>query len=255
LLTAAAVASFPAVSARYAVDSGPYLLAASLLVWGWIWSTTRSRVFVAVSCLAVGAQIVLNTLVSFTGNSDWLKERNGPVYARIEQAFLPLQRVWFDHNPRRYGPARLQVRFKDGMMRHSEVLLAAGGLYRHNALCIDYLGARRMRLRFHQRGGNPPLESETIHFEPGQTYDLEVEMGSLYPVTRNVLERMYPGRGLFERAEQLRVRVDGTEVLRNSYDFVPSPPERVTFGNETVDPQYCSVPFSGEILRVDRGFP
>jgi hypothetical protein len=255
LLTAGAVATFPAVTARYALDSGLYFVAAGLLVWGWIWSAVRSRAFVAASVLALGAQLVLNTLVSFTGNSDWLKERNGPLYGRIEGAFLPLQRAWFNHNPGRYGPARLRLRFSEGMTRHDEVLVAAGGLYRHNALCVAYLGPRRLRLRFHQRGGNAALESEAIQFEPGRTYALEVEMGSLYPVTRNVLERLYPGRGFFARGEELRVRLDGAEVLRGSYDFVPSAPERVTFGRETVDPQYCSTPFSGEILGVERGFP
>ncbi len=254
LATAMAVATFPAVAARYALDSGPYLMAAALLVWGWIWSTARSRLFVTASALALGAQILLNTLVSFTGNSDWLKERNGDVYSRIEAAFLPLQRAWFDHNPGRYGPAKLTLRFKEGQARHSEVLLAAGGPYRHNALCIDYLGPRRLRFRFHQRGGNPALETESIRFEPGRTYGVEIEMGSLYPVTRNTLERLYPDQGLFERAETLRVRFDGVEVLTGSYDFVPSVPERVTFGKETVDPQYCATPFSGEILTVSRGF-
>ena len=80
-------------------------------------------------------------------------------------------------------------------------------------------------------------------------------MGSLYPVSRNTLERLFPGRGLFDRAEQLIVRFDGEEVLRNRYDFVPSVPERVTIGRETVDPQYCPAPFSGDISRVTRSFP
>jgi hypothetical protein len=170
----------------------------------------------------------------------------------LERAFAPVQRLWLRAGRRAYGDLRLEIRPPSSPPSHAEALVAAGGLYRHDVLCLRYLPDGRARLRFHHRGGTAPLLSDEIPLAPGRVHTIDVAMGSLYPVNGAALARVFPAADTASAAEGLRVSVDGREVLSGRYDFIPSRPDRVSIGRDDVDPQYCPEPFSGEVVSASR---
>jgi hypothetical protein len=192
----------------------------------------------------------LNLAIGLTGYYNWLKHRNPSTYEAIEDAFLFLQRAVLASRPRRYGDAMLKIRLQEPGHGEAEALLATGGLYRHEVLCLRRLPDGRAVLRFHHRG-EARLRSRPVDLPINTVHLFEVSMGSLYPVNERVLARLTPDGAA--RARRLSVWLDGEELLNADLEFSPSPSSLVTFGRNAYGP--CTTPFSGEILSVERAYP
>jgi hypothetical protein len=252
------LAGFGAATARYLLDFAPPLLGAAALVWVLLSQTLtgwRRRAFDAVTLALLACGVLANLAVGLTGYYDWLKRRNTAVYQSLENAFAPLQRLWLSLGSRRFGDARLRLRFPAAAAGRAEALLSVNRLYRHDVLCVRYLEGGRALLRFHHRGGWPAAHSETLELPAQREATIDVAMGSLYPVNARVLDRLFPGRDARGLTSSLRVAFDGREVLAGRYDFIPSPPSDVRIGRDPVDAEHCPLPFSGEVLSVERRLP
>src|SRR5262249_54735361 len=136
----------------------------------------------------------------------------------------------------------------------TQVILAAGGLYRHDALCIRYIEGERAVLRFEHRGF-PAIRSVPLAAAPGPAHTLEIPMGSPFRLNARALARLAPALAAQGADRTLRVRFDGQEVLSGTFDFVPSAPSAVVFGHDPWGNGICSEEFSGEILSRRRTFP
>lgn len=253
------VCGFAATSIRYTLDfSMPLLLAAALAcarLDGALTGTRSARTaFRCLSVAAVGYGTVVNLAIGLTGLYDWLRQGEPATYARLESFFAPLQRAALASRPHRYGDARLILRLRSPGKGKEEVLAAAGAVYRHDALCIRYLDGDRVSLRFEHRGFEP-IRSRPLPAATDAPHTLEVSMGSLYPLNRRAMARLYPAIAAQGVERRLLVRLDGKDVLAGEFDFVPSPPGAVLFGRDEWGNGICAAPFSGEFLSIERSFP
>jgi hypothetical protein len=247
------------VTVRYVLDYLPPLLLVAALGAVHVDSALGGRprlrlAYRAAAIVLLVYSVVLNLAIGLTGYYHWLERRNPATYAAIEEAFAPVQKRLLEAGPRRYGDATLTLGLPRAAPGASEVLLAAGGMYRHDVLCIRYAEGGRIQLRFHHRG-EEAIKSRLVGVDADRPLTVEVALGSLYPINARALARLYPADDVPGASRRLRVTLQGQEVLSGSYDFIPSPPDLVSFGRDRFDNGQCTAPFSGQILKVERAFP
>jgi hypothetical protein len=208
--------------------------------------------------LSIAAAVVyaalLNAAVGLTGYSDWMRRSNPATYQRLEDLALPIQKAWLALRPGLAGPIRLEIALPEQQETGWQALLAAGGLYRHDVVCIRRMAGDRVQLRFHHRGFEP-IRSRPLSVPAGARLAVEIAMGSLYPVNARVLGRLFPDRDTTGWTGSVRVRVLGQEVLAGDFDFVPSPPRLVSVGFDPVTNGQCDERFGGRILGATRLAP
>jgi 4-amino-4-deoxy-L-arabinose transferase-like glycosyltransferase len=257
-LNAAVVLCFAVATVRYQWDFLPMLLVSVALAWLRLLETfSRRRLGRGLVTAALFATVVysvaLNLAIGLTGYYDWFKVRNPVAYQAVEDAFLPVQRLWLSLGSNRYGRATIEMRFPANRQEgeQPEVLLAAGGVYRHDVVCVRYTADERAIFRFHHRG-TKPVRSLPVRLTRSTPHVVEIEMGSLIPVNARVLARLFPEASASDRSERFSLRVDGQEVLDGRFDFIPSMPQLVTVGIDRIGNDQCTVPFSGIINWVRR---
>jgi hypothetical protein len=256
----ALICCYGAATLRYGLDWVPPLLISAALAMAELDSLLaplrllrRAVRLVAVVLLAYST--TFHAAIGLTGYYRWLERANPRTYEALENAFTPLQRLFLTLFRARYGEAALRLRFRAAPVPGAwETLVAAGGAYRHDVLCVRSLDDSHVEFKFNHRGA-PILQSGPIAVEPGGVHEVRLAMGSLFPVNGRVLARLYPDQQAVAMANQVRVAVDGVERLSGVYDFIPSPPSLVAFGRDTRPNDHCDAPFSGEILELRRELP
>ena len=256
LLSATLVFCFGVATLRYQWDFLPVLLVSAALGWSRLLSVGLSRGAQGMVSAALAALVLyssaLNVSVGFSGSHDWLKNRSPAIYEAIEDAFLPIQRIWFWLAPKSAGMFRIEVLPPEGPPRgRLEALLAVGGKYRHDVLCMRYASDETAVFRFHHRGSQP-IRSERVHLNRGAPHVIEAEMGSLIPVNPRVLGRLFPDLAARSASERLVLRVDGKEVLSDRFDFIPAMPQQITVGFDRIGNDQCPAPFSGTVVSATR---
>lgn len=258
-LLALPVLCFGVASVRYQLDFLPFLLLSAALAWVRLHESVALRRAARTGLVAGFASLVaysasLNLAVGLTGYYDWLRRLNAQTYVALEDAFLPFQRLWLALGRSRYGPARITLRLPERGDGGSETLLAAGGLYRHDVVCVRYPDEEHVVFAFHHRGSEP-IRSRRLRLRREEAHVIEVEMGSLLPVSSRVLARLWPAGPVQDWSERFTLKVDGVEALSGRFDFIPSMPQQVTFGADLVGNDQCEAAFSGRIERLERQMP
>jgi len=249
------IGCFHTITQRYTLDFAPLVLLSASIVWMQVDALLTGRrrirwILNPFAALLIGYSTVLNLAVGLTGYSDWLRLRNRATYESLEDLFFPIQRVLLRLRVTSWGDARLALDLP-ARGSGSEVLLAAGGPYKHDVVCIRYLGEHGIAFRFHHRGAEP-IESAPLRLSREVTHTLDVAMGSLYPTNARVLSKAFPEVDAREQARRLRVRLDGSEVLAGTFDFLPASPSLIAIGSDAINNGQCVDAFSGHILNVER---
>lgn len=91
-----------------------------------------------------------------------------------------------------------------------------------------------------------------MKIRPGQTYEIEVRMGSLYPASPALLARLFPGASLERVRREFVVRLDGQEVMREESEFYRSGLREVTIGENRIGGSSCGPRFIGKVLEARR---
>lgn len=141
------------------------------------------------------------------------------------------------------GPLELDVSFPSVGTR-SEALLATGENARWDTLLISYDSSRKAHLIF--KGATAELRGDPFTIEPGARARLSVVWGGLYP------DSARPEKVSIEdwkrRQRTLEVSLNGSPVLRGSFDFVHAVPQGIRLGQSAP-----AAAFSGIVHEVKRG--
>jgi hypothetical protein len=153
--------------------------------------------------------------------------------AWVRQAYDALPALLPDQN----GTLRLKVQFTakltDGPR---EPLVVSGNTGRGDFLSVDYLGAGTLRLCLDHWGQKAEF-SEPIPYQPGVTYDVEVQ----HP------EYAARGAGGLTQAQPLRVTIDHRLVWQLPIRLYPIEPDQVYVGYNPLGGGVCTAAFRGVI--------
>lgn len=131
------------------------------------------------------------------------------------------------------GPIGFKAIFSPPQIRTTESLLTTGTFGSVDALYVTHHGNGQVSFSMvHQGHGGPG--TDILNMEYGREYNIEVDMGSLYP------PRMHPyfhgwDQTSVERLKNTgRVLLDGVEVLRANLRFYDAPPGSIRFGEDPI---------------------
>lgn len=91
-----------------------------------------------------------------------------------------------------------------------------------------------------------------MKIRPGQTYEIGVRMGSLYPASPALLERLFPGATLDRVRREFVVQVDGQAVMSEESEFYRSGLRKLTIGENRIGGSTCGPRFTGKVLEARR---
>ena len=192
---------------RYVLDFLPaMMLVASVMVSAWLARTQGFRKRMGVAALvALLGYTSLHSLVHGLPSSDWPEMRwVAGIFNRVPAWYERMTGVG-------YGAVDVNVEFASGTTGAQEVLLASAR--GRCMLTVHYLGERRAEIQLFSGETMGPA-SAPFDFEPGRSYRLRVDLGSLYPPAGHAV---YRGRDDTEVKVLLRrvdVRLDGHALLR-----------------------------------------
>ena len=121
------------------------------------------------------------------------------------------------------GPFTLDVTFPVDRVGVLEPLLVSGVEYENRLLLCLLSGEGVVRLGF-AGSGDSPVYSPEMTVEPGRTYHLRFEGGSLYPPTGHPIYAGWTEHQMHAAKSWVRIRVDGRGVMvrqAKSNDGVP----------------------------------
>lgn len=245
-------ATFAYRSNRYLVDFQPALVLLVLLAAGlilqpgtrpgrlarlWSWMLAMLTTAAWVSSLLIAMQF----LDRFAGKH----LQAYPVLAHYGNYPASwLARLGWHH----YGPVRFKVVFTRPPHPVYEVLFSSGAPSRKDVLfAAQYPGGHLEFIMYHE--GHGEERSRLIPIEYGRAYEIELDLGSLYPP---VAATYFPRWGELPREilkGVTRVSLDGTPMIQTRQHFHDSSPGLLEFGRATGRPEQ---PFSGRIFDLRR---
>lgn len=146
------------------------------------------------------------------------------------------------------GPMLVRVRFPVRPPGTREPLLVSG--HGNDILYVEYPTSGRIQLGFFHTGSGGPI-GEPIAFTPGKSYELKLDLGSLYPPKEHPLLASWPDSLADVLLHRLEVTLDGRIVLQGAEAYYPTYPGDVHLG---VNPGRIYAPgrFTGELTVVAR---
>jgi len=236
---------------RYVPDFQGTLVLLLALAGGWLcarpFPSRLLRVVRAVFPLLATAAAATNILGSLQ-LLDGLQNRRPIAYRALAYpgnypSYL-LARWGFWH----YGPIRFQAKFRAVTHLVEEPLLVTGTPNFTDGLFADQYpqGLLRLSLVHEGYGG---FQSELIPIQPGRPYEVEVDLGSLYPPGIHPWFRGWSETDIAKLKTTARVLFDGREAIRAQLKTFDAPPQWVVLGR---NPAGGGQVFSGTISSVTR---
>jgi hypothetical protein len=249
-------AVFASATMRYEVDFVSLLLIPSALLWFYFDERLGNRKFErfvlrTFSLVLIIYGCLFNGAISLTGYYDLLKARHPETYGSIEKAFLPLQQTAAKFLASDYGSIALKIKLPYPLPQTPEPLVVTGRPGVGDFALVKYIDHNSIAFSFDHWGRGGPI-SAPIRVLPGEVYDLEISMGSLYPASAATFSLIYPKANFDEVRKIFLIKLNGTEVLREDVNFYPSDKSDVTIGENKIGGGVCGRYFSGTIVALSR---
>jgi hypothetical protein len=150
--------------------------------------------------------------------------------------------AWAEPVPLPAGTARMQVKFPGDRIGRSEPLLATGAAGRGDLVFVTYLDADHVRFS-HDHWGGALVTSPPVRIDYDGLHDLEIETSALRALAA-------PGP---PPSAGLRLRLDGTEVMRADSPFFTPGRGEAWLGENPLGATTCEPRFGGTIVQADWG--
>ena len=251
LTLTAVVSGVQGPTMRYELYFVGLLLLAALLLWFELRSRWRSRWIGLGGAALLGYGTLFNICISFTGYNDSLRKGNPRVYEAMEDLATQLRMLVVQGAPPPCGSLELQLEFQRAEAGTASPLVVTGVAEAADLVFVRYLEPEVVVFGW-DHWGLPSVLSAPVRIVPGQTYRMEVHMGSLYPVPRIVFERLFPGADRRQTLSSLAIRVDDREVLRHHGEFHQASAKQVSVGENRIGATTSGLRFQGRIREIRR---
>jgi putative flippase GtrA len=227
---------FNTAVARYTADFLPWWLLLGLLGWAsaevWL---QRWRAGQWIARTMAGGLMLVTVILAFCASA----ELHGVFRYRNPEMFLAIARManrpaawWEARHGQEWGPMEMDIVFPGNPPQVREPLLVAAAELRGQSLIVNYLRPGFLRLEFESPGSPGLRTSEEIAVEPGRTYHLRAEMGSLYPPEGHPLFSLWSPLESAWHAHWLRVELDGRPIFNEAEPQWEISPAAVLIGRD-----------------------
>jgi len=146
----------------------------------------------------------------------------------------------------RYGALTLEVRFPDRTAGTREPLLVSG--HGADVVYVDYLTGHRIDVGVFHAGAGGPV-SDPVAIEPGRSYRIKLDLGSLYPPKAHPALAAWPAPLADVLLRRLDVAFEGRTLLHGAGAYYPTDPGDIHLGR---NPDGLIAPgrFTGELRTL-----
>jgi hypothetical protein len=240
---------------RYMVDFQATLMllgAISILTWDReiAWTLRVRRCMGTLLGLLVLLIGVYNLCVSIQ-LYELLKQSNPRVYDKIATVMnAPTHWAGRELYPRQ-GSIELRMQFPAGTKGDLEPLVFTGSAEYCDFLGVRYLGPGQIRFEMIHYGYQE-ITSAPVSITAGRTYEVEIDLGSLYPPLAHPFFRPFSHGETVLIKRTVQVRLDGQVVFAARHDFYDASPNRIYLGENPLAPLFSKARFTGRIESVAR---
>jgi hypothetical protein len=150
-----------------------------------------------------------------------------------------------------YGPLDVDLYFPNGKSGGYEPIVSTGGSSASDLLYVNYSSPTAIRFGFVSGDFRGPL-SAPVSIDYQKQHHLVVNMGSLLPKDGHPSWIAFEGGAIAFLERDLRVELDGNEILDCPVYFHPSSPNEVRIAQNPFLFQYAARHFSGRIIASTR---
>jgi hypothetical protein len=169
------------------------------------------RTVVALGLAAAGVNVLI-ALQQF----DEFRDRRPQMYRAVAQKGN-LPSAWFARlGWLRYGPLRLQVTFRAATEPSIQPVVALGTPEYSDSLCVVHHPGNLVQFKVEHSGYGGP-SSALIPIQPGRSYEVTLDMGSLYPPLLHPFFDHYDAAAARLRKTATTVTFDGKVVLEHPH--------------------------------------
>ncbi|HXQ82327.1 MAG TPA: GtrA family protein [Opitutaceae bacterium] len=247
---------FNTAAGRYVADFLPWWVWLGLLVWAALERELQERGLRGTTGALAGAFTVCaaySCALAFLQSADIhgiLEFENPAAYARISRCLDLPAALWERHTGQRMGALEMDVVFPEKTAGSYAPLVVTGVEFQADYVFVFSKSPQLVQLGY-ATSGSPPVLGEAIAIQPGRSYHLRIEEGSLFPPAGHPV---YDGWRPFEvRALKnwTTVVVDGRPVLRRIGESHEASPGSVRIGHDRENGTF-GARFDGVVSGVRR---
>jgi putative flippase GtrA len=227
---------FNTAAARYVPDFLPWWLWLGLLGWAWLEGQLQERSGIVPGMLraafgvCAGASFFFAFLQSVALHGI-LQNRNPEAYRMLSRLFDRPAAAWESLRGENVGPVTMDVTFPGDRGPVLEPLVVAGVEYESDYFFVYYKARGVVRLGY-ESSGDAPVFSPDIPVEPGRTYRLRFEAGSLFPPEGHPVYSGWTAHQVHAAKSWVRIDIDGKRVVSQQRQSHEGSPEFIQFGHD-----------------------
>jgi hypothetical protein len=247
---------FDTAAARYETDFLPWWVFLALLGWGLLEDRMAPRDRSKAPALlrsAFAATAAVSCMLSLCCSAELheiLQTSNPGAYLRMSKVFNMPTALWETLSGYRGGAVEMNLTFAKQPTGTLEPLVVTGVEYQRDYVYIYYQRADVVRFCY-VHPGEPVASTGDISVEPGKTYPLRVECGSLYPPEGHSAYNGWQPEEIALLKRSVRVDFNGKTVLIDSRGWNEASPGTVQIGVDS-GTGYCGRRFAGTISDIRR---
>lgn len=171
------------------------------------------------------------------------------MHRRVENYFSNYSIELISREDCEYGSISIALKFTNLTPGKSEPLIVTGEAGAGDFVFVKYLENNEILLGF-DHWGTPTIFSSPVRISSNKIYDLEIQMGSLFPPLANIANILYSEMDHKHVVELILVKMDQKEILRSQAKFYSSIPEKVTIGENKIGVPLVEKFFPGKLYRI-----
>ncbi|HVZ65804.1 MAG TPA: GtrA family protein [Lacunisphaera sp.] len=227
---------FNTAAARYTADFLPWWVLLGVLGWATAESALQGRHIIRWLATGLfGLAAAYSLVVAYCASVELhgiFKFLNPAGYARVARIFERPVALWDRWQGRPMGAAEFELTFLERPPAAYEPLLTTGVAYEADRVFIQYAGPTTMRIGV-VHGGQPPVLSDEMPFEPRRNYRVHIESGALYPPREHPYFAGWSPIDVAAVKDWVAVRLDDRVVLETYFPTTDASPGTVQIGTDT----------------------
>jgi hypothetical protein len=254
--TTLVILCFDTAAARYETDFLPWWVLLSLLGWGLLEDRMQaSGRTVAEGLLrsAFVATAAISCALAFCCSAELheiLETSNPGAYRSVSRVFNAPTALWERVAGYRGGAVEMNLTFAKRPIESVEPLIVTGVEYQRDYVYVYYQKDDVVRFCY-VHPGEPVASSADVAIEPGRSYPLRVECGSLYPPAGHLAYAGWQSAEVNSLKRWVKIDFNGKTVLIDSRGSNEASPGSVQIGADAGN-GYCGRRFAGAIRDVRR---
>lgn len=254
--TTLVILSFDTAAARYETDFLPWWLLLALVGWAFIEDRLASlsrATALGLLRILFGLTAAVSCVLAFCRSAELheiLQNTNPGAFRTLSTVFNVPAFAWEALSGNRGGPIEMNLVFAPRPIESVEPLVVTGVEYQRDYVYLFYQSDRVVRFCY-VHPGEPVASSADVTIQPGRSYALRVQCGSIYPPEGHLAYRGWQPEEIASLKRWVEIDLDGQPVVVAKRGANEASPGTVQVGVDA-GIGFCGRRFAGTVSGIRR---